>query len=170
MAGAATVSAKSKQASTSTAKASVKGGKEDDGTQDGKVDQQTGAQRGVGDSVAAGKGARNSSSAAANPKAETANTDSTGQSSSDSISVAGAVALNIAESNVQGSTGVNRTVTASGSVAITASANLDAGASADGSAVSDSGSVGVAPRWQSTSARSTTRPASVRAAISMPPA
>eukprot|EP01035_Chromulina_nebulosa_P034308 gene34309-biopygen22298 len=55
-----------------SAKASVKGEKEDDGTSNGKVDQQAGAQRGLGDSTAAGYGARNSSAAGATPQAKTA--------------------------------------------------------------------------------------------------
>ncbi|MBI1395302.1 MAG: LEPR-XLL domain-containing protein, partial [Betaproteobacteria bacterium] len=139
-----TVSANSQQSSTSSATASAKGGKDTSSNTDQKgVDNQSAGQRGAGDSVASSRGARTSSSAKSNPSASTANTDSSGQSGSSSISVAGAVAVNVASSTARASTGVNRAITAGGTVAITAKANADATASADGSAVSSGGSVGV---------------------------
>ncbi|MBI5616868.1 MAG: right-handed parallel beta-helix repeat-containing protein, partial [Gammaproteobacteria bacterium] len=141
--GAINLTANSQQSSTSTAKASAKGGKDNDSNSDSKgVDNQAQGQRGIGDSVAGSRGARSSSTAKSNPKAETADTNSQGSNSSSSIAVAGAVAVNVASSKAIASTGVNRAITADGVLAMQSSANLDAKAEADGSATAN-GSVGV---------------------------
>ncbi|RRS02329.1 LEPR-XLL domain-containing protein, partial [Aquabacterium soli] len=140
--GVVNVKADSKQSSSSAAKASAKGGKQDDGSQDGQVDQQTGAQRGVGNTTAAGRGGRGSQAAGATPQAQTASTSGSASGSS-SVNVAGAVAVNIGQTDAKASIGAGRTVTATGAAAIQSTADTDASATADGLATSPSSGTGV---------------------------
>ncbi len=140
--GALAATASSRQSSSSTAKASAKGGKQDDGTQDGGVDQQIGAQRGAGDSQAAGKGGRDSSAAGATPQAKTADKDG-GSSGSSSVSVAGAVGIGVGTSRTSAAIGNGRTIAANGAATIKSTADTDVASVADGSAVSSSGGTSV---------------------------
>ncbi|WP_158080953.1 hypothetical protein, partial [Pelomonas sp. KK5] len=96
--GSVGVTAASQTASTGSAKASAIGGKEDDSnssSDDHAVDDQNSAARSSGDAAAAAGGARNSSSSKATPSAE--------GGSGGTVSVAAAVAVNIAASTAAAS-------------------------------------------------------------------
>ena len=138
--GALVLRADSRQVTTTNARASSKGGEEADAngnTSGDNVDQKTTKTRGLGDSVATSKGGRNSSAGGASPSASVAdkNGDSSGQTS---VSVAAAVAVNIADSTARAAIANGRSVTAGGAVDIHSSANTDATADADGKATGGS--------------------------------
>jgi hypothetical protein len=121
--------------STSTASASAAGGPEDTGSSP-SLDSLVDDERSHADTVAAAEGASDSGDTN-EPAAE----DSNG----DSISVAAAVAINIALSSSQAHIPDGQTVSAGGTLTLRSSANSDASAKADGSAVTGTGgtSVGV---------------------------
>jgi hypothetical protein len=121
--------------SESTAKASVKGGEEDDGSGTQKVDNKTGSQESFADSEAKKKNpsAKGTEGASA-PSASTAD---------GSVSVAGAVAVNIENASSTASIPDGRHFTASGMVTVQSAANVDGHAVADGSASTGSGGTGV---------------------------
>ena len=108
--GAIGISATSSAASTASSKASAVGGKEDDSnssSDDHAVDDQNAAARNSGNSAANAAGARNSSSSQATPSAQ-----GTGGGT---VSVAAAVAVNIAQATSRATAG-GGTLTAGGAV------------------------------------------------------
>ncbi|WP_233151895.1 hypothetical protein, partial [Pelomonas sp. KK5] len=140
--GAVSVAGSSQVNTTADAEASAIGGKQDsDSSKDG-VNKDTGAGRGLGDSLAGAGGARDSSSSSATPSAGVASTDSkSGDSgSSDTVSVAAAVAVNITDATSSAHISAGTISTPTKNVSVQASANTDGQATADGSATTaDSG-------------------------------
>lgn len=130
--------AHSDSTSSATAKASAKGGKEDTsgGAQNDGVDQEIGKQTALGKN----KQAAGSNNAGQQPaSAETAG-EGGGASK---LSVAAAIAVNVADSRAEASVPAGRDVSAGGGeLRLSASNNTDASASADGAAVGDA-AVGV---------------------------
>lgn len=119
--------------SSSYAKASAKGGKNDNtgNTQDDGVDQEIGKQLSLGkDRQATGSNAGQTPASA-----ETAGEDG----NTSKVSVAAAISVNVAESEARASVLDGANIQAnSGALTLSASGNTDASATADGSAVGDS--------------------------------
>ncbi|MEO8751246.1 MAG: LEPR-XLL domain-containing protein, partial [Casimicrobiaceae bacterium] len=107
-------------ASASGAHGSGSGGAGDDPNAQAKQ------QRDFGNSAAASSGVKGSGSSSANPRAETSGGD---------VTVAAAVAINIADSKASANVGDGKHLIADGSVGLTATNNTDAHANASGSAV-----------------------------------
>ncbi|MBW8848911.1 MAG: hypothetical protein JF607_28635, partial [Burkholderiales bacterium] len=121
------VTAASQTDVTAQAVASAVGGKEDDSnssSDDHAVDDQNAAARGSGDTAAASGGARNSSSSTATPSAQS--------SGGGTVSVAAAVAVNIADATAS-ATVSGASIASSGAVTVASTADSDSSASADGS-------------------------------------
>ena len=131
--GALSIGTASQQTSASTAKASAKGGKPDDGTQNGGVDNQISLARTAGNAAAAARGARDSTAAGTTPKAQSA-----AASGASSVNVAGAVSINDANTNTEASIGTSHTVTVGGAATIASTANTSGSATADGTQVAGS--------------------------------
>jgi hypothetical protein len=112
--------------SQSTAKASVAGGEQDDGSSQ-NVNKKTGDQKSFADSTAKSKDAKAKGTDGA---------DAPSASTSDGpVSVAGAVAVNIELASSRASVGDGRHITSTGALKVLSSANVDGTAAAEGSAV-----------------------------------
>ena len=134
--GAISLSASSKQASEANATASAKGGKQKDETVDPKgVDNQKDGQRKAADELAAERGQRDSADAPKKGRAEVAGIDSSGTSKPEALAVAGAIAVNVADTDTLATTGADRKLKAGKTLSLKAQADTDAKAIADGSAV-----------------------------------
>ncbi|HEY3485969.1 MAG TPA: hypothetical protein VGK49_11325, partial [Ilumatobacteraceae bacterium] len=124
--------------STTTAKASAKGGK-DEGDNGGSGDTKAKADKELTDAnQRASDNTTKQSGSGETPKG------STGDSGGDSVSVAGAIAVNIASTTSQATLEAGKFVTASGLVTFASLANTDANAVADGQATGGSVGVGAA--------------------------
>lgn len=140
--GAMTFSASTISNSESTAKASVKGGEEDndsgnhDGANDQSVDNTTKKQSNFGDSKA--KEEDNSAKGT-----EGSNSNDKAKSSNGSVSVAGAVAVNVEIGTAQAFIPNNRHITATGMLSVTSAAQVDGQALATGAATTSEGGTGV---------------------------
>ncbi|MBI3347591.1 MAG: hypothetical protein HY020_10320, partial [Burkholderiales bacterium] len=146
--GAVSVAGTSQVSTTAKAEASAVGGEQDDSnssSDDDGVNQKTAAGRGLGNSAAGAGGARNSSSSAATPSAGVASTDSTSgdSGSSETVSVAAAVGVNITDVTSRARISAGTISTPTKSVAVQSSANTDVQAIADGSATTSDGGTGV---------------------------
>ncbi|HXF68056.1 MAG TPA: leukotoxin LktA family filamentous adhesin, partial [Burkholderiales bacterium] len=124
--------ARASQTTEATAAASAKGGKqEDENTQQDGVDQEVGKQASYGKSK---------------QKAGSANQgqqQGSAQSGEGKVSVAAAVAANVADSKAQAFIPDGRTVNTTGALRVEASNNTDARAAADGSAAGGIATVGI---------------------------
>jgi hypothetical protein len=130
--GAASLSAHGASSSKATAKASAAGAGEDDGSNDDGVDDQSDAQRSNTNNQATSRGG--SSSGTETPSAS---------SSEGSVSVAAAVAINIADAQSTASIASLTSLTANGKVTVSTESNTDAAADADGSAASGGGDAAI---------------------------
>ncbi|HEY9106441.1 MAG TPA: hypothetical protein VIN58_07160, partial [Roseateles sp.] len=137
--GAVNVTATNTQVDTAAATASAKGGKQDDKTDpeaDPKgVDHQKDGERKTADHIAAQRDKRGSEDAPTKGKAEIADISGSKASTSGALAVAGAVAVNVADSDTRAATGAGRRLKAGKDVALQSQSRVDAKASADGSAV-----------------------------------
>ena len=125
--GAVTLSAATLSSSQTTARASVAGGEADDGSGSQSVDKQTTGQLGFADAKA--KETDSSAKGTGGAKPPSAST------SDGSVSVAGAVAVDVELSSAKAILGDGITITAAGLLTLASAANVDGGAVADGSAV-----------------------------------
>lgn len=129
--------------SESTAKASVKGAKDENTDSSGKqVDGKTNDQKGFADTTAKDKAGSKGGTAQGNQSA----TSPSAATSDGGVSVAGAVAVDIENASSIASVPDGRHITSGGALTVQSKANADAHATADGSATTtDSGTgVGVA--------------------------
>ena len=131
--GAVTFAAASSSTTSAAAKASAKGGKEEDeNSQADGVDQEVGKQKNAGTSKQA-DGSNNAGQEA-----------SSAETSEGKVSVAGAVAVNVAASKAEAYVPDGGSVTAGGgALTVSATNNTDAKATADGSAADSGSQVGI---------------------------
>ncbi len=133
VAGAAAFLSRVVSGSQSTARASVAGGEEDDGSGTQAVDNKTGGEQNFGSKTASDQTTK------ANPSGTTKGTKGAAApsagTSSGKISVAGAVAVNIEQASSKAFIGTGRVINAAGVLTVQSSANVDGTAVADGSAV-----------------------------------
>ncbi len=128
---AATLQAHGSSSSKADAKAAAKGAEEDDGSNPDGVDDQAGSQREGVNTQSQARGGSDSGSDT--PSAST---------SEGPVSVAAAIAINIADATSRASVADGVTINADGAFKLSAGANADASAIADGSAT-DAGDVGI---------------------------
>ncbi len=116
--------------SATSAAASVMGGQQDDGSGTQSADKTTGSQEGFANSTAQQKDAK-----AKGTQGATAPSAST---SDGSVSVAGAIAVNIEQATSQADIADGRSIAAGGTLAVKSAAHVDGSANATGSAVTNS--------------------------------
>ena len=133
--GPVTFSASAVSGSESTAKASVKGGEQDDGKSDQSVDSTTQKQSDFGDSKA--KEGDSSAKGTKGAKTDKASTSDGG------VSVAGAVAINIENASSKAFVPGTVTVGSSGLLSVKSATNVDSQATATGAASTSGSGVGV---------------------------
>lgn len=134
--GAVNIFANGTSTSQANAKASAKGEKsESDADSKNKPNEQANNQRAAGNSQASSRGARDSSNSTANPDASTSEGD---------LTVAAALALNIAHSRSRSTIADGVQVDADGRISVLSQANTDASAIADGSAANGDVTIGAA--------------------------
>ncbi len=131
--GAAAFLSRTISGSQSTARASVAGGEQDDGSGTQEVDNKSAGEQNFGNKTAQDQTSK--ASPGATTKGSQGATGPSAGTSSGKVSVAGAVAVNIEQASSKAYIGNGRIITTGGALTIKSSANIDGTAAADGSAV-----------------------------------